>query len=470
MKTMNTHRVRALTAAAAFGMLLLGSMTAFAEDGETYTRGYVVEEASEENLNGEFGEAYQAAGFQVTFTYIAEEDEDVTGVDVYSDFQWYSPEAKQIFADNEYVGYTTPSSAYQYREGYARTSYGSPVPARSADLNLYGKEGLYSEAAGYIFYPMEEVSDGVYQVTMPIPAGEYRYVYRLHASDESTLQVKDPSDEVDWYTTSTYKDTPNYWSLFYVGTADDVEGDEKYWYEGVEDDKKGTVVTDELECITGSVQQIEIYEPYNYDPDSEEPYKVIYINHGATENETVWMTIGNVPTIMDNMIAEGLISDHVLVVTVDNATSFSFSIYGEQSDIVENNMNYVVPYVTEHYNVSDDPENIVMCGDSAGAIATFTMLTTYPDAFSAFGIFSIPGTGDFSFEQALNVYNSADKIYIGGGTLEKKETSGSVAVYNRMVEQAGCTDLEYHWVDGAHDFVTWRQLFVDFIRFIDWAE
>ena len=58
------------------------------------------------------------------------------------------------------------------------------------------------------------------------------------------------------------------------------------------------------------------------------------------------MTIGAVPNIMDNLIADSLTKE-AIVVTMDN-TYFNW----DYDRIINNLFNNILPYIETHYNVS----------------------------------------------------------------------------------------------------------------------
>ena len=55
-----------------------------------------------------------------------------------------------------------------------------------------------------------------------------------------------------------------------------------------------------------------IYTPPGYDT-SEESYPVLYLQHGGGENETAWFWHGHLNWILDNLIAQKLVSPMLVV-------------------------------------------------------------------------------------------------------------------------------------------------------------
>ncbi len=56
---------------------------------------------------------------------------------------------------------------------------------------------------------------------------------------------------------------------------------------------------------TGAWRRIFVYTPPGYDTSRDARYPVLYLQHGAGEDERGWANQGRVGIIMDNLIAEG---------------------------------------------------------------------------------------------------------------------------------------------------------------------
>ena len=58
-----------------------------------------------------------------------------------------------------------------------------------------------------------------------------------------------------------------------------------------------------LSKMTGQWRRAMVYTPPDYDRDSRARYPVLYLQHGAGENETGWTRQGRANFILDNLIA-----------------------------------------------------------------------------------------------------------------------------------------------------------------------
>ena len=57
--------------------------------------------------------------------------------------------------------------------------------------------------------------------------------------------------------------------------------------------------------MTGSWRHALVYTPPGYDAQTKMRYPVLYLQHGAGEDETGWTRQGHANFILDNLIASG---------------------------------------------------------------------------------------------------------------------------------------------------------------------
>ena len=57
--------------------------------------------------------------------------------------------------------------------------------------------------------------------------------------------------------------------------------------------------------VIGTQSELYVYTPPNYDPGRAEPYPVLYLFHGLTDEASAWISGGKAHIILDNLIAEG---------------------------------------------------------------------------------------------------------------------------------------------------------------------
>ena len=67
-------------------------------------------------------------------------------------------------------------------------------------------------------------------------------------------------------------------------------------------------------AITGKWRRANVYTPPDYDQHPRTRYPVLYLQHGAGENERGWMEQGRANFILDNLIAAGKAKPMIVVV------------------------------------------------------------------------------------------------------------------------------------------------------------
>lgn len=259
--------------------------------------------------------------------------------------------------------------------------------------------------------------------------------------------------------------------------------------------KKGTVEYVEYVGTKNNHQDLGIYLPAGYDKDRAEPYKVIYLSHGAGGNETYWLTQPQGANVMDNVIAENP-DQEAIVVCTDN-TLYNWN-YGE---IADNVINKVIPFMEANYNVSKDKEDRAFAGFSMGSMTTTYMAFNHADQFGYFGIFSGTNVANFTYEEGFKLDSrkfNTDEAYRQealNATVFSEDLLNSV-----VFTQAGNFDTavlangwqanmayemirdvmtlrmpEENFVDGgfvhgSHDIYTWGQCLYNFAKDICWSK
>lgn len=368
------------------------------------------------------------AKYQATFTY-KNDDKAIDKVEVIGGFQFYldnSPEYYDVF---------------EYKDG------------------MY-PGGYEYDTSEYTAYLMENVNDGIYQVKLPLPANQYFYKYRITYQDGTVEEIKDPANMP-----IANGDSDANWSLFYVGSKDDAFEGQEYIYP--RDDHQGRFEFVEYDAVDGTKQPLGVYLPFNYDKNK--IYKTIYISHGGWGNEVEWLTIGSVNNIMDNLIADGL-TQEAIVVTMDNEY-FGF----DATKTVDNLTKNIIPFIESKYSVSHDKDDRAMCGLSAGGTVTCNTLVYANDSFGYYGVWSPRDTvlaplienGTIS-EDIYQTYKDAT-YHIGVGNLDIELRQQQEKILHDTLTNIVGADSTFEYVNGTHDWFVWRNLFTNFAKNILWS-
>jgi enterochelin esterase-like enzyme len=151
-----------------------------------------------------------------------------------------------------------------------------------------------------------------------------------------------------------------------------------------------------------------IYTPPGYDRSVNERYPVLYLQHGAGEDETGWVRQGRANFILDNLIAAGKAVPMLIVMDKGYATrdgSPIAPIFGPSApalgtpaslqrmremsaafaDVV---VSVLIPFIDSSYRTIADREHRAIAGLSMGAMQSFDIGFSHPDKFAYVAGFS----------------------------------------------------------------------------------
>ena len=309
-------------------------------------------------------------------------------------------------------------------------------------------------------WEMERGDGGVWTVTTPPVIPGFHY-YKLSVDG---VEVNDPASDSFFGTgrPTSGIDIPESGVDFY--DAKDVPHGEvrSRWYKS---------------SVTGQVRHIMVYTPPDYDTDSDKRYPVIYLQHGAGEDETGWTRQGHVNFILDNLIAERKARPMIVVMEKGYATKagasaepapargrFDFSAF---EDVV---LKDLIPLIDSTYRTSPHREQRAIAGLSMGAGQALRIGLSHLDTFSAIGAFSGVGRVDpkTAFDGLFADPTTFDKkvslLYLHAGTVSLDEGIHRNAenLYNTL-QQAGVKHVAFRDAKGfSHEWQTWRYAFHDF--------
>ena len=218
-----------------------------------------------------------------------------------------------------------------------------------------------------------------------------------------------------------------------------------------------------------------MYLPAGYDANRAEPYKVLYLSHGTSGDiygdELRWMNEGAVANILDNLIAEGK-TEPFIVVTMNNQQ------YGQgaghsganwkYSEIETDQIDYIMPYVESHYNVSTTAEGRAYAGLSMGGSTTSNMLMHHTELFGYYGIWSYANV-DGSFGGVEGITSQSVRNHLSSLTVKPKIMLAAgnwdfglapVKTFGENLSKLGL-DYSYLQVPAAHDWECWQLVFAN---------
>jgi len=243
--------------------------------------------------------------------------------------------------------------------------------------------------------------------------------------------------------------------------------------------------------ITGAWRRVFVYTPPDYDTNPSARYPVLYLQHGAGEDERAWVIQGRVNHIMDNLIAEKKARPMIVVLANGYARKpgqqQSGSLAGAAGaggkpsepgrvfDVLEEVfIQELIPMIDATYRTLPDRENRAIAGLSMGGAQAFFIALRNLDKFAWIGGFSGAG-GGFSgsppdiktmhngvMADAAAFNSKVRLVWIGIGTAEGERFYNSVKGFRDALEQAGIKTVFYESPGTAHEWQTWRRCLSQF--------
>lgn len=220
-------------------------------------------------------------------------------------------------------------------------------------------------------------------------------------------------------------------------------------------------------------QRCMVYTPPGYMKNNES-YPVLYLQHGATENEITWEYNGRVSSILDNLTADGLIQPFIVVMN-DGMVAYEGSFHGSAfGDML---LKDCIPYIEKTYRVKTDKWSRALAGLSMGSMQTSMIGMAHPEWFGYLGLFS-------GFMRNIMIENPNSHLAI---LQDKPKFAESYRVFFRSMgdaDQCVATFYEddeicassgidrlpnYHRVmypGQYHEFGAWRRALYDFAQLI----
>jgi enterochelin esterase-like enzyme len=245
--------------------------------------------------------------------------------------------------------------------------------------------------------------------------------------------------------------------------------------------------------VTGTWRHALVYLPPNYDTQTKERYPVLYLQHGAGEDETGWVRQGNANFILDNLIAaksckpmivvmaygyahrageapvdlfaKGFGSPEMLKAMQDMAAAF-------EDDVTQ----ALIPFIDSTFRTLSDREHRAMAGLSMGGMQTFQITLDHLDLFSYIGGFSGAGgmlvlgnrkldpKTDYNgvFADSATFGKKVHLLWIGVGTNEPERMRTGLQKLHASLLEANIQHVFYESPGTDHEWQTWRRDLKDF--------
>jgi enterochelin esterase-like enzyme len=245
--------------------------------------------------------------------------------------------------------------------------------------------------------------------------------------------------------------------------------------------------------VTGTWRHALVYLPPDYDTRTNVRYPVLYLQHGAGEDETGWVRQGNANFILDNLIAaksckpmivvmaygyahrageapvdlfaKGFGSPEMLKAMQDMAAAF-------EDDVTQ----ALIPYIDSTFRTLPDREHRAMAGLSMGGMQTYQITLDHLDLFSYIGGFSGAGgmlvlgnrkldpKTDYNgvFADSAAFAKKVHLLWLGVGTNEPERMRTGLQKLHTSLLEANIQHVFYESPGTDHEWQTWRRDLKDF--------
>lgn len=226
-----------------------------------------------------------------------------------------------------------------------------------------------------------------------------------------------------------------------------------------------------------------IYTPPDYDKNPKRRYPVLYLQHGAGEDETGWGRQGYAGLIMDNLIAEGKAKPFIIAMEYGgnpfaggarptNATPasvggtnrtiagpggrpFDFSAF-EKALLAD-----FIPMVDASFRTVSKPSHRAMAGLSMGGMQTRGITLAHPDTFSHIGVFSGGSIAVTNVTDLAAFKKKVKLVFISYGSKElggdRPNRGGDPKANTAALKEAGVNAVFYESPGTAHEWQSWRR-------------
>ena len=218
--------------------------------------------------------------------------------------------------------------------------------------------------------------------------------------------------------------------------------------------------------LTGADRPYYIYLPPQYASEPDRRFPVLYLMHGAGEDETGWATQGMMGNIMDNLIAAGecepmiIVCEHAVATLADadpaaRPNLFNFDAF-ERVTVEE-----AVPTIDARFRTLMDRDHRAICGLSLGGFQAYTIGLDHPELFGWIGGFSGSGRGPGDRRDSemypTSINDRYHLLYISIGTDEPAGMYQGIYDLHCALDSLGVNHVYYESPGTGHEWLTWRR-------------
>lgn len=358
------------------------------------------------------------------------------------------------------------------------------VPKNTPDKPIYivgNHPNLGGWRPGAIF--MMHRPDGRYEVTLDLPAGEYKYKFTrgTWGSVEKSADNADiPNRELTVYADARIEVTVANWADIKPEEKATITGDVRF-------------IRDVKSKYLDKPRTIAVWLPPGYDTDTSRRYPVFYMHDGQNLFDAATSAFGvewQADEAADRLIRAKKIEPLIIVgiyntpdrtdeYTPDRDTEHDAG--GEGDDYAKFVVEELKPMIDKRFRTKPDRDHTAIGGSSLGGLISLYIAMEHPDVFSKCAAVSPSLMWDdqaildrIEHERAKSLKHV--RLWFDMGTHEGKqiESYSSATQYTKrldaMLKKAGLKPgVDYRYVEvkgGEHNEASWSKRFGDILRFL----
>ena len=228
--------------------------------------------------------------------------------------------------------------------------------------------------------------------------------------------------------------------------------------------------------ITGRWRRSFVYTPPDYDKNPDKRYPVLYLLHGAGENERGWSLQGHMSFILDNLLVAKKAVPMIVVMDNGYATAkdapaatpgFSMKDMTKMAETLEQvYVNEIIPDIDSFYRTIPARESRAMAGLSMGGLQTMLIGLNHLELFSNYGFFSAAIIGNImddpktafngAFADAASFNKKVKLLWFGAGSGEAQFVK-MMDDSRKKLDELGIKSIGYVSQGTFHEWHTWRR-------------
>ena len=246
--------------------------------------------------------------------------------------------------------------------------------------------------------------------------------------------------------------------------------------------------------IANATLQSYVYTPPGYDKGSKR-YPVLYLQHGAGEDEHGWGGQGHAGSIMDNLIAGGKAKPFLIVISnsylvtggagagrggppaagrgpapAGQAAPGAPGGPGRGRGFVMTNTPFehalieeIIPFIDANFRTLADQPHRALAGLSMGGAYTHGISLAHLDEFSHIGMFS---GGSIAVSEIKDMSDFKKKVKLVFASYGSRENGASAKTNVEEMNNAGVKAVFYESPQTAHEWQSWRRSLHEFAQLL----